>query len=304
MRKILFDPSTLTGSQKSWWDAWSKKAEEATEKVIDAWEQGKEIPFNSDLWGELKQWLLENIFHGKCAYCETLITRASPDAEHYRPKAAVTIKDKTTGKAISAATQDTGGSQMKHPGYFWLAHNWKNLFPSCEFCNSGRGKQNQFPLSPGSCHVLLRKLSKSELGALKRLPRESAKWTGHYYLDPGDLDWLESPLLLHPYVEQDPRKHLRFGERGIIAAAEGSLLGDSSIKVFRLNEENLRQARQEEQERAYNSYLSAKMIIAGLPRSISQRRSAAEEFLERYQRGEEKYSAAVLDYIELMEKGP
>jgi uncharacterized protein (TIGR02646 family) len=94
---------------------------------------------------------LYRIFRGKCAYCEYEIgVRSDFDIEHFRPKKAVV--DSTTG-------------ELKEPGYYWLAADWNNLLPSCQYCNQERehsvtikgktgkyqlGKMNQFPLADES----------------------------------------------------------------------------------------------------------------------------------------------------------
>ncbi len=63
---------------------------------------------------------LHELFHGKCAYCETFYSATQPmDVEHFRPKGAV--------------AEDDG-----HPGYWWLAMKWDNLLPSCIDCNRKR----------------------------------------------------------------------------------------------------------------------------------------------------------------------
>lgn len=72
---------------------------------------------------EIKQ-LLQDMFHGKCAYCETFYSAAQPmDVEHYRPKGAASADD-------------------SHDGYWWLAMKWDNLLPSCIGCNR---KRKQIP---------------------------------------------------------------------------------------------------------------------------------------------------------------
>ena len=37
MKDIQFDPSTLTGDKKDWWEKWQAKADLATIAAIDAW---------------------------------------------------------------------------------------------------------------------------------------------------------------------------------------------------------------------------------------------------------------------------
>ncbi len=78
---------------------------------------------------------LNELFYGKCAYCEVRIIAATPlDVEMYRPKASV-------------------AERPEHPGYWWLASDWDNLLVACIDCNRSRvhagersGKANRFPL--------------------------------------------------------------------------------------------------------------------------------------------------------------
>ena len=96
---------------------------------------------------------LNELFHQKCAYCESSYKATSPaDIEHFRPKGAVVIRG-----AQGAA------DKRKKPGYYWLAASWENLLASCPDCNRARthvftdpdadddvtevrGKENKFPL--------------------------------------------------------------------------------------------------------------------------------------------------------------
>ncbi len=82
---------------------------------------------------------------------------------------------------------DDQGRPIRHPGYYWLAYDWRNLLPACVKCNqpaviSGRkvGKHNRFPV--GGRHA--------------QQPHEVAA---------------EEPLLIHPASgrpEDDPERHL------------------------------------------------------------------------------------------------
>ncbi len=64
---------------------------------------------------------LEELFLGKCAYCESTSAAVAPyDVEHFRPK----------GKVEECPS---------HPGYWWLAASWTNLLLSCIDCNRHRG---------------------------------------------------------------------------------------------------------------------------------------------------------------------
>src|SRR5262249_14198650 len=109
---------------------WLRRAAKARRKAIEAHRANRRlIKFNDALWGELKFHLCE-LFHGKCAYCESRV-RASygGDVEHYRPKGKV-------------------DEDNSHPGYYWLAYNPSNLLPSCALCNQARGKMTHFPIAP------------------------------------------------------------------------------------------------------------------------------------------------------------
>ncbi len=72
----------------------------------------------------------------KCWYCEVRQDRSDMPIDHFRPKNRV---------------QEAPG----HPGYWWLAFDWRNFRFSCTFCNSKRrdvrtgksgGKQDHFPV--------------------------------------------------------------------------------------------------------------------------------------------------------------
>lgn len=66
---------------------------------------------------------LDQLFHGKCAYCETSYAASAPvDIEHYRPKGGVS-------------------EEPAHGGYWWIAMQWENLLPSCIDCNRKRGQR-------------------------------------------------------------------------------------------------------------------------------------------------------------------
>jgi uncharacterized protein (TIGR02646 family) len=153
--------------------------------------------------------VLEELFHGKCAYCESRYAATQPmDVEHWRPK----------GKVV----EDDGTEVW--PGYYWLAAHWENLLPSCIDCNRERqqtvlpdgtvktlGKANQFPLRDCGKRALRRE----------------------------DLDG-EEPLLLDPCGADDPAEHMEFMPDGDLRARPDSTgaksaKGKASIKVFALN---------------------------------------------------------------------
>jgi hypothetical protein len=116
-------------------------------------------------------------FRGKCAFCECKLGSQFPDIEHYRPKKGV-----TDGDDMAVTITGVDGQVKDHPGYYWLAYNWRNLLPSCQKCNRPTkggelGKRNRFPIA----------------GTRAVCPT-----------DPLDV---EDPLLLHP-VFDNPEQHL------------------------------------------------------------------------------------------------
>ena len=150
-------------------------------------------------------------FHGKCAYCESKIfANQHCDIDHFRPKAG--LKDETTGQSI---TIQIDGNRQDHPGYYWLAYDWKNLLPSCELCNRRSSKHGSPPTGKGNYFPV----------------------NGTHAINPGD-EVNEDPLLIHPVFE-DPEDHLEVNESGIFYAKNGSPKGETCIRIFGLNDRNL-----------------------------------------------------------------
>lgn len=149
------------------WDVHVAAPETALEK----------FDISSSIYGSksVKKRLLKEQY-GKCAFCEGrmwAIVDGKPepilqhgDVEHFRPK----------GRARQAEDAEEGS----HPGYFWLAYDWSNLYMACALCNQVF-KRDWFPL---------------EDPAARALPR-------------GDLK-KESPLIVSP--AEDPSVHLEFEE--------------------------------------------------------------------------------------------
>ncbi len=107
---------------------WKKSAEKALNSALAAYQARNKPQFKSAIWAVLKEHL-QDLFCGKCAYCEARFLHvAFGDVEHYRPKAAVT-------------------EDPAHPGYYWLAYSPQNYFPSCQLCNQGTAKKNHFPIA-------------------------------------------------------------------------------------------------------------------------------------------------------------
>jgi hypothetical protein len=112
---------------------------------------------------------------------------------------------------------------------------------------------------------------------------------------------LEHPLLLNPLNsadERNPRKHIRFGVRGIVTAVNKSPIGVTSIEVFRLKDEDLRQERQASQENFRDKYYDELRELD--PNNPAQ--SRANALLNEYSAGRYPFSAAALDYYEILYK--
>ncbi|MBO9452694.1 hypothetical protein J7426_20660 [Tropicibacter sp. R16_0] len=227
----------------------------------------KSFTFKTYKRPEIKQ-LLQDMFHGKCAYCETFYSAAQPmDVEHYRPKGAVSEDD-------------------DHDGYWWLAMKWDNLLPSCIDCN--RKRKQITPVGDVRQVALIQngtpEFSQSKVLASGKKDSFPITETGERIFDaptgakdnlialssPGLLK--EEPLLLNPCNDR-PEAHLTHHFTSVTESVDGappapvsfmlpatlpdgdgdtfrgdddlSLKGAVSIHVYGLNRLDLVQARTE-----------------------------------------------------------
>ena len=108
--------------------AWLDSAQVEREAAREAIAAGDEPVFRVFALPETRE-LLQQLFHDKCAFCETRVGVVAPaDVEHFRPK------DRAIGLDGTVAL-----------GYWWLAAEWTNLHLSCHLCN--RNKGNRFPVA-------------------------------------------------------------------------------------------------------------------------------------------------------------
>lgn len=131
MRLAPFDPAALSPEAQERYKRLAKRASDATDAMYNVHKSGKrpDPDKGQAIWRDIKEFLLNEVFDRKCAYCEGNTDAHAPQhAEHWRPKNAV--------------SEEPG-----HPGYWWLSLNWDNLVPACNNCNSGRGKVAQFPIA-------------------------------------------------------------------------------------------------------------------------------------------------------------
>ena len=168
------------------------------------------------------------MFHNKCAYCESQIAGSQDtDIEHYRPKGRVT---------------EAAGAGIQHPGYWWLAMNWTNLVLSCIHCNQ---KRRQLIVEAGMTEAEVRALIEADrtvlAGKLDSFPTANSVWVTSHDVDIA----IEQPLLIDP-TRVDPKDHLEWilnEDLSTVRRRNGSLMGDTSIKVYGLNRRRLTEDR-------------------------------------------------------------
>lgn len=153
--------------------------------------------------------------HGKCCYCESKFDHvAYGDVEHFRPKGGY---------------QQTADQPLQHPGYYWLAYEWRNLFASCGICNQ-QYKRNLFPLED---------------------PEARAK--SHH-----DNVARERPSRIDPAVD-DPARYLSF-RKEILFPLNDNSIGASTIDGLGLNRERIAERRREH----YRNLEMCRDVIAAL----------------------------------------
>ena len=186
-------------------------------RIKRAVQNGKQLKFNNK-WGDFKDKFSE-AQHGKCGYCETFVVAGQDgDVEHYRPKGRIDeIREKGAEKDNLGNVKGRKFTQLKKPGYWWLAYDWGNYLLSCGNCNR-KWKKNVFPVS----------------GRRARNPRTN-----------------ERALLLNPFDRADPANHLSFDDLGAVTPAKNSNRGDATIEVCGLDRPSLTRARLEKSRTAH-----------------------------------------------------
>ncbi|MFI2770244.1 hypothetical protein ACH50P_22525, partial [Sulfitobacter sp. M22386] len=144
---------------------------------------------------------------GKCAYCEGLISGVGArEVEHYRPKGGV--------------AEDTS-----HPGYWWLAHDWENLLPTCILCNQSRRQHIVTPeMSREEVEKLLFSRASTSHGKANQFAVSGARATCHAC----DLE-TEDPLLIDP-CRQDPKQEIGWDFSGELPRAVPKLRENAPSK--------------------------------------------------------------------------
>ncbi|MBK9535584.1 MAG: hypothetical protein IPO10_10535 [Flavobacteriales bacterium] len=192
-RKRVNAPQALTITS----DAFNKEKEE-----VEAWLRSD---FHKDLKPDFKLYkhekvpeLLELMFQGKCAYCESPYTRTQPlDIEHFRPKSEVLV-------------ELTNKTETKVGVYAKLAMEWDNLLPSCIDCNRAR-YQYVYRKNPIDGSYQWKKLKQGKANSFP-LFDETMRASAPLFDISG-----EQCLLLNPCTDE-PSKYLEYDDSGVMKA--------------------------------------------------------------------------------------
>lgn len=230
---------------------------------------------------------LRILFHDKCAYCEDEVGD-DMDVEHFRPKGGVT-------------------EDPSHPGYWWLAHSWENLLPSCTPCNQNRRQ-----------HLATEHMTEEQFLALRYKPAMVAYGKANQFpIDGvratyGSSLSTERPHLIDPTVD-DPEPFFRWSHEGpysvVLANTDDLWSGTralASISTFALNRLRLVQSRTKIlRELRYQASrtieeLEEDMAAGGSPRSVARALKRIGE-MRRMQAPEMPYSSMVKAFVDSFE---
>lgn len=240
--------------------AWLRRAEVTTKLAL---KEKKKHSFKTSVYRATQVRIaLEELFREKCAYCETLLNPGySWEVEHFRPKGGV-------------------WERPDHPGYYWLAYSWTNLFPSCTFCNQRR----KDPPTWGEPIGLPVK------GKGTRFPLVSERTRS---MSPADDVYKEKTLLIDPTYD-DPADYLGFDPSGGIFALEDNAFGNMTIEVFHLNRRRLKKARR-------NLIMQIQLVIGcinQLQLTNQKKHDMKREILQLYSGDSNNYAGAVRFYAQ------
>ncbi len=251
------------------WRAWVRRCTEMQERHNASIEEGGDSDVNEALYKEQKEDFYINKkgpFRGKCVYCESDIFKSQyGDVEHFRPKDAVADKD---GRPIRIAYE---GEARLHPGYYWLAYDWKNLIPACQLCNRTAPK---------------RRTDGKLRGKGARFPVKN----DDYAIRPGE-EVNEEPLLINP-VWTDPSTHLKIDETGVLSHEDD--VGFMCIEIFGLNDRGLPDARKKVYDTVKKKY---RLFVLSILMSACDRTSLNTE-LKEIEEGFEEHTMAARKAIE------
>lgn len=228
---------------------------------------------------------LRRLFHGKCAYCESELGD-NLDVEHFRPKGGVT-------------------GELAHPGYWWLAHDWTNLLPSCTPCNQTRRQHIVTEaMTVEEFTNLMAKRAKDSYGKANQFPIAGIRATSAS----GNLEH-EKPDLIDP-TREDPEPFFRWSKTGrysVVLARPADPVENSralsTINVFALNRMNLVQSRTSIltelrfQAEEIIEDLEEDIADGGSPRHLDRALRRADA-MRRLHGPEKPYSAMVKEFVD------
>ncbi|XQM31323.1 hypothetical protein ACNSZF_17535 [Burkholderia gladioli] len=228
---------------------------------------------------------LRTLFHNKCAYCESDLG-SSLEVEHFRPKGGVT-EDRT------------------HFGYWWLAHTWTNLLPSCIPCNQKRYQ-----------HLVTEEMTVNELTKLSASKAKVAYGKANHFPIAGirarcsaDILSDERAELINPTFD-DPAAYLKWSTSGHYSVViprpsdvDGTVRALSTISVFALNRAHLVESR----TRVLNMlrFQAQKMfeslerdMAAGGSENYVNRALERVEIMRQFHDSNQPYSAMVKEFVD------
>jgi hypothetical protein len=243
-------------------------AQDAALAEPDARRRARIIEDNQNRWTALRG-AFEAASFDKCWYTECKSPGADNDVDHFRPKGRVR-EDRT------------------HPGYYWLAFDWRNMRLSCQRANRPRiapgaliagGKSTHFPLLA--------------TGVRARAPGDDLTREHPALLDPADPG---DPVLLtfRPNGEIDLSPDFR-GVAVAEAKLNASLLGlhlnwpkfvEGRLTLYNLVERTVERGRRE-----------APVDFHGWPTASEAFKDAIRD-LRRFMDPRSEYSAAARVYVE------
>lgn len=204
MIKIDFSEPTVES-----WKRWRTRCVRHTSNLLRRIRQGQTPNFTDIYKNHTIQTIFKSAgppFYGKCSYCESDVSVSQfGDIDHWRPKAGVT--DEMDRLIV---IRRGNGPWKPHPGYYWLAYEWRNLIYCCEICNRPSRQS----------------IDNTRIGKWNRFPVHSYR-----AIDPGE-EANEFPLLINP-LEDDPSDHMYVDFNGVMIAKTDR--GQMSIDIFGLN---------------------------------------------------------------------
>ena len=263
MIKIDFVPP-----DNSQWTRWCQDAASEHTLLLQLYAASQPVSIRDSLYKRRAKDFFDDSW-AKCAYCEALmILDQTGDIEHFRPKGAVTDENDD----VVMISDDLG--THPHPGYFWLAYDWKNLLPSCINCNRPRrtrdgrlvGKSTRFPV------------------------------VGAHAVRPAEVD-REAPKLINPLVEE-PSEHLDMDvDTGVLFGKSDR--GEMCIRILDLNRERLPETRRQVYDTAL---LCAVAYHSALIREDAKQADRNLDILMGHKSGRSEYSLAGRKAIEIYKK--